>query len=678
VRNARRELRERCGLDPDTAPPAREPAGRELCALIDEELHRLPDKYRAPLLLCYLEGRTTDQAARQLGWSQRTLERRLAQGRERLRARLTRQGLTLSGVLLSAALSAKAARAALPVGLAPATVRTATAPAAGTSPAVAALVERTLNGMAFTKTRLAAAVLFLLTATAGAGLLFGKVPGPARPAGPATTEPAPPPPPGPTADGKDEEKAAPAGDLAARVWAITELVRQHHVRPPARAEMLLGGARALLKVANVEPPEDLPRRAAEVAGEGQLRTFLRGIWPRPRTGPVAARVSSGDQSVTLTQQETPEKATDAGLEAALLEGLFASIPGKPTLLSEEYLKRADQLSSNRYVGVGVQLALNPVEKVPEIRTPFPRGTARRAGVRPGDLLLEVDGKSTRGVDLEQIVQWVRGPEGSPVTLTVRQPGAAEPRRLAVTRAVVPLDSVLGYRRAGDRWEYAADRDAGIGYVWIDSIKASTLHELREAERGLQAEGMRALVLDFRYSSGEGVLDHAALVADGLLDGGLLWTVRGTQGGDRVYRADRECLFRGWPLAVLVNNDLADSGQGGVLAALQDNGRATLVGLPTQTDGSVRTVFPLPGSKEAITVVTGRLERAAPGRDWPVGPDRAVETTKEQQAGIERWLRAKQRAEPAAGTDDRPPDDPQLAHALALLRDALKTPRTAER
>src|SRR2546430_702295 len=84
------------------------PAARDLCTVLDDELRSLPEKYRAPLLLCYLEGRTADRAARQLGWSLRTLERRLAQGRERLRARLTRRGLTLSGVLLAAALSEEA------------------------------------------------------------------------------------------------------------------------------------------------------------------------------------------------------------------------------------------------------------------------------------------------------------------------------------------------------------------------------------------------------------------------------------------------------------------------------------------------------------------------------------------------------------------------------------------
>src|SRR5207249_8112591 len=109
---------------------------QELAQIIDEELHGLPEKYRAPLLLCYLEGLTTDQAARHLGWSLRTLQRRLEQGRKALRGRLTRRGLTLSATLLAAQLVMTSAQASLPTGLVSATAEAVVglvglAPAAG-------------------------------------------------------------------------------------------------------------------------------------------------------------------------------------------------------------------------------------------------------------------------------------------------------------------------------------------------------------------------------------------------------------------------------------------------------------------------------------------------------------------------------------------------------------------
>jgi hypothetical protein len=89
-------------------------AWRELCTTLDVEVHGLPEKYRAPIVLCYLEGQTRDQAARQLGWSLRNLERRLEQGRERLRARLARRGITLTAALLAAGLSPQTGLSTLP------------------------------------------------------------------------------------------------------------------------------------------------------------------------------------------------------------------------------------------------------------------------------------------------------------------------------------------------------------------------------------------------------------------------------------------------------------------------------------------------------------------------------------------------------------------------------------
>jgi hypothetical protein len=113
ARVARRQQHERQAGRQPQADPLADVTGRELLALLDEELHELPPYHRAPLVLCYLEGRTRDQAARQLGWSLRTLKHRLAQGRERLRARLARRGVTLPAALLAAGLGEGVAQAAL-------------------------------------------------------------------------------------------------------------------------------------------------------------------------------------------------------------------------------------------------------------------------------------------------------------------------------------------------------------------------------------------------------------------------------------------------------------------------------------------------------------------------------------------------------------------------------------
>src|SRR5262249_61157781 len=119
----RRQAHEARGADRPAPDPLAEITGRELLDVIDEELCRLPEKYRAPVLLCCLEGRSGEEAARALGCSPSTLKRRLARGREGLRARLTRRGLALGAVPLATLLVAGAGAAALPATLAASTAR---------------------------------------------------------------------------------------------------------------------------------------------------------------------------------------------------------------------------------------------------------------------------------------------------------------------------------------------------------------------------------------------------------------------------------------------------------------------------------------------------------------------------------------------------------------------------
>jgi RNA polymerase sigma factor (sigma-70 family) len=156
--------------------PELEAALRELQALLDEEVQRLPEKYRAPFVLCALEGLSKAEAARELGWKEGTVSGRLAQARERLRQRLARRGVTLSAALCTLALSRDAASAAVPPMLAEATIRAAVLLAAGqgisAGTRVAAVVREMTRGVVFSRTRpLLALVLAVGIAVAGTGAL---------------------------------------------------------------------------------------------------------------------------------------------------------------------------------------------------------------------------------------------------------------------------------------------------------------------------------------------------------------------------------------------------------------------------------------------------------------------------------------------------------------------------
>ncbi len=173
---ARRHARETLGNGMEAVQP-NNPIDPEMVPLLHEELNRLPDKYRIPMVLCYLQGQTHEAAARQLDWPVGTVKGRLARGRERLRGRLTRRGITLSAGMLAVALGQTTADAAVPASLADGTLKLAMFIAAGQSVAagaasahVASLYRGALQSMLPTRLVLAGALLLTGVIGTGAGL----------------------------------------------------------------------------------------------------------------------------------------------------------------------------------------------------------------------------------------------------------------------------------------------------------------------------------------------------------------------------------------------------------------------------------------------------------------------------------------------------------------------------
>jgi RNA polymerase sigma factor (sigma-70 family) len=213
---ARRKVRERRAAGPASAAPQEEVLYRELRSVLDDEVQRLPWKYRAPLILCCLEGRSFEETVRQLGWPRGTVAVRLARGKERLRARLARRGLTLSAALLTHLLARSLASAALPASLLRATARAAVSFARGKTAGAGAAGRPAVMAKAILPGKLApnlvlvpVAVLTLAVLTAGAVLVAHRPTGSGTPAAPG---------PGPSsASGKSVLGGGPVARL--RKWA---------------------------------------------------------------------------------------------------------------------------------------------------------------------------------------------------------------------------------------------------------------------------------------------------------------------------------------------------------------------------------------------------------------------------------------------------------------------------
>jgi carboxyl-terminal processing protease len=397
-------------------------------------------------------------------------------------------------------------------------------------------------------------------------------------------------------------------DLARRVQEVADVVLENHIDPPARQQMILSGIKGLCRAAGMPAPPALGRRASGIATREQLAAILNEVWPRTTARPIAAEE----------------------LEEALLQGLLAPVPWRADLMSAKERRVAESMAGNRYVGIHIALGMDDKEKRPMMHDVFEGGPADRAGVKKGDLLEAVDGVETKGMKLRDVVDRLRGDEGTDVTIKVRTPKEANSRTMKLTRGQLPRATVQGIRKesSGD-WKLRVDGPDPIGYLKVIEITASTPHELRKLARQMESAGIRALVLDLRVSQGPGSGVHpAVLVADSLLEGGAIgrvWTTR----GETCYQADSDALFRGWPIAVLVDQGTAGTGEW-IAAALQDNHRAVVVGspsrgahharlvggpppeddgiVPLEYEAAVRSTIPAGDGRWSIAMVTGYLER----------------------------------------------------------------------
>ena len=232
------------------------------------------------------------------------------------------------------------------------------------------------------------------------------------------------------------------------------------------------------------------------------------------------------------------------------------------------------------VGIGIQVRKSDAGV--DIVTPLPGSPARRAGLKPGDTILAIDGTATKSMSITDAVNRIRGLAGSSIRLLVRTP--TKSGELEIERAAVSIPSIQGAKRnPDDSWSYLLDPREKIGYVQICSFTAGTEKEFENALAQLDREAMAGLILDLR--SARAACSTARLAWPGCLDNGSIVS-RSRDMQDSTIAADGRHGPGPTALIVLVNERTSSGGE--VLAgALKENGRAVVLGSRTYGKGSVK-------------------------------------------------------------------------------------------
>jgi len=386
----------------------------------------------------------------------------------------------------------------------------------------------------------------------------------------------------------------------------------------------------------------LAAAAGALLGAGLM--LARGV-PTDREAPAAPSAPRTavqtllDEVARHVQSEYVEPVTEDQLDLAAAEGMVASLDPHSAFLDAAEYEAMRISTSGHYSGVGLEVAEQDGNVV--VVAPIEGSPAERAGVRAGDVLLEIDGRAVEAARLEDAIERMRGFVGSNVHLVVSRDGEPEPLQFELERTDVQVRTVRAEPLPGR-----------YGYVRITHFNDATPRDLGRQLAELQgAAPLAGLVLDLRGNPG-GVLESAASVADEFLESGVIVRAEGRTAESRFeLRATSGDLLRAAPLVVLVDRSSA-SGAEIVAGALRDHGRATLMGERTFGKGSVQTVVPLRDGL-ALKLTTSRYftPSGTSIHDRGIDPDVAL-------AGV---LRAS-----TAGRDAQA--DPAVQAALQYLRD----------
>jgi len=313
---------------------------------------------------------------------------------------------------------------------------------------------------------------------------------------------------------------------------------------------------------------------------------------------------------------------DKKLIESALDGMLTSLdPHSNYLNPEEFGEMQDQ-TRGEYGGLGLEITSE--DGVVKVISPMDGTPAAKAGIKAGDYITAVNGQTVLGLSVNDAVKQMRGKPGEIVTLTIARE-KVDPFDVKLTREIIQPKSVT-YKAEGD-----------YGYLRLAGFNEKATEETKAAIADLRAKNphMKGLVLDLRNNPG-GLLDQAVGVSDLFLNGGEVVSQRGRDAHDiERYNAKPGEKLGGLPVVVLINSGSASAAEI-VAGALQDRGRAQLVGLTSFGKGSVQTVIPLRGGLDGAVKLTTARYFTPSGRSIQktgIEPDLEVAETREEAQQI---------------------------------------------
>lgn len=304
-------------------------------------------------------------------------------------------------------------------------------------------------------------------------------------------------------------------------------------------------------------------------------------------------------------------------EQQLVEGMkqgLAQATGDPytTYLSDTEAKEFDESLNGEFEGIGAEIAIKNDQL--QVVSPLADTPADKAGLRAGDAILEIDGKDTQGMTVEEAVSNIRGKNGTKVKLLILR--TSEPQEVVITRGKISIKDATG-----------KILDGNIGYIELRTFGDDSGPEVERIARDFKSKGVDKIILDMRNNSG-GLLNQSVDIASVWLDGQVVVTERSKTEKEKILRASKGGLLEGTDLIVLINGGSASASEI-VAGALKDNGAATLVGEKTYGKGSVQLLEQLgSGGVLKVTVAKWFTPKGTNITKNGINPDKEVKLTTE--------------------------------------------------